>query len=811
MSRSREDVTTLLDWYAAKARPFIEKHAPGDLPAIDQQKLRAEHLLEIAAEEVAVCFLGAAGVGKSTLLNALVSERHNLLPHGGIGPLTAQATVVRYADAPYFRATYLPAQALNKILFALERSHELALKRATETHELAQILDEDDLRDAEAALPVFDPETPGEVVEATGGKVDAYQRQVSLLIHGSPHGEIDLPYLMDALRATLGHKPRWGRSLSPQDLPRIERLRDCLASAQNDGIHRERRADDLESFRSDLHDHASGFLAPLIKTLEVGWNAESLRGGLVLVDLPGVGVANDEYRNVTAEWIRYRARAIVLVVDRSGVTEASADLLRSTGFLNRLLHDSYDPAADPVALAVAVVKVDETARCAWQDERELRGISNARKWNLHFEEACDKAIELVRGQMRQELDKLVAGGPDATRQERQDALTRVLESMEVYPVSAPQYRMFHLQDEEDPPRIKSPQESRIPQFLGALRALAAGHHQRSHERAGSAITDLERHIRAVLGLVRAQWDENLRAEQEARQLSDELEAFLAPLQGELGRRQGAFHELLRASIPAQIEARVAEATLTAEADIIRYLRKLDKLHWGTLRATVRRGGSFVNQAGKKVDLPNDLALRFEEPVAVIWSKHILTLLRTRTSQLGKDYVAMVGEVVAWARNQNARVQPRFVDALHEKLTVQTKELSSVGKEALDELKRKVHGELHAKLVKRIRQRCEMFVEGKKDAGPGVKKRILELFHDELATGIMDIARPIAATVLLHNYKEVEREISERFAAYGNPLDAARDAIVSSHEEGVRRSDAQRRKRVLAELDGLLAEMPEARR
>jgi hypothetical protein len=122
LSRSRSAGMKLLDWYTKRARPFLEQHAQRDVTAIDQQALRVEHLTKTSDEEVAVCFLGNAGVGKSTLLNALVSERYDILPHGGVGPLTAQATVVRYAAAPYFKASYFPPKALNRILFILERT-----------------------------------------------------------------------------------------------------------------------------------------------------------------------------------------------------------------------------------------------------------------------------------------------------------------------------------------------------------------------------------------------------------------------------------------------------------------------------------------------------------------------------------------------------------------------------------------------------------------------------------------------------------------------------------------------------------------
>ncbi|EYF08399.1 dynamin family protein [Chondromyces apiculatus] len=807
---SRSTETTLLEWYTRAARPFLEEHAPSDLAALDQQGKRLGQLASTVDEDVAACFLGAAGVGKSTLLNALVSERYNLLPHGGVGPLTAQATVVRFSDAPYFRATYLPPTALNRILFALERAHEVAQKRAADlaaTEAVAAPLDEEDRRDAEAAVPLASPDAP---TEGARDKIDAYERQVRLLIQGDQQGEIDAPFLLDALRAVLALPARWnGRAPTADERRRIAAIRESIHLPLRGDAHRERReGGDLEGFLRELREHASGFLAPLIKKLDVGWNADALREGLTLVDLPGVGVANDEYRNVTAGWIRDKARAIVLVVDRAGVTEASADLLRSTGFLNRLLHDSDDPEADPVALSVVMVKVDQSADAAWQDEKLLKPGA-ARKWGEHWRDIHARAIEVARAQLRQELEKLSADGPDATRDERRAALARVLDTVQIHAVSAPQYRLWHLQDDEERPRIKSPDESHLPQLLTAFRALALDVRARREAQLTAARTDFQRRTRAALDLVRAEWEQGARAEREAQQLREELETFLAPKQRELDARQGAFREFLRESLPAQIEAQVNAASLEAKEDIARSLGRLRKMHWATLRATVRRGGAHVSNRGIHLDLPNDLALRFEEPITVVWTKHILAALRKRTAELGDDYVALVAEVVAWARSQDARVQGRFVEALHENLVAQTQDLSSIGKEAVDELKKNVRAQLYAQLVLRVRARCQAFVDQKSDVGAGVKQRILELFGEELAAGVVEIARPAAVKVLRDNYNAVQSEITDRFAAYRNPLESARDAIVGSHQDSIRRSDAQRRQGVLDQIDAVLRAAPAA--
>ena len=95
----------------------------------------------------------------------------------------------------------------------------------------------------------------------------------------------------------------------------------------------------------------------------------------------------------------------------------------------------------------------------------------------------------------------------------------------------------------------------------------------------------------------------------------------------------------------------------------------------------------------------------------------------------------------------------------------------------------------------IRKRCKAFVQLNSHEGRGVRDRILELF-DELADETIDAAKPPAQKVLLDNYRTVEQEIVEAWRIHNDPLAAAADAIVSSHEDSVKRSDDQKRKKIL---------------
>ena len=114
-----------LDWYQTRSRPVIERNAAETLGQLDSDSARLTRLLD-RRKSVTVCFLGPSGIGKSTLLNALAGGARQVLPAGGIGPLTAKATEVHFSEVPSFIVTYHPRHQLNRLAFALEQK----LKRA---------------------------------------------------------------------------------------------------------------------------------------------------------------------------------------------------------------------------------------------------------------------------------------------------------------------------------------------------------------------------------------------------------------------------------------------------------------------------------------------------------------------------------------------------------------------------------------------------------------------------------------------------------------------------------------------------------
>jgi len=362
------------------------------------------------SDEGAVLVVGSAGIGKATLLNALLSERLILLPQGGIGPHTARSVRFRYARDPFLRVSYRGPDWFISLLKHLEDTSPL----------------------------------PPDVI--------AFAR---LLITGSQYSTADRGYLARMLRACLQSPsaPLPEPQCQP-DAERILRVRRCLETHSTTGVFHQPAGIDLPAFLRALRDHTAGNLAPITSDATVGWDAEFLSTGLTLHLLPGVGVANDHvtrHRNISLP----PSHRLLLVVDRSGLTDAVIQLIDQLGFLDHLLNPH---SSIPIALLVAVVKLDlvaDESRLAPNDDRESSG------WFTRLEAACKQSRTLVRAQMRSVLHRK----PTNVVPERTDlALCRIT----VQPVLPLEYRKIHLSDEDDPPRLRCPKSTHVPAILEIL-------------------------------------------------------------------------------------------------------------------------------------------------------------------------------------------------------------------------------------------------------------------------------------------------------------------------------------------------------
>lgn len=795
----------LLDWYRKAVKPFLLDHGLEKVEEYDAELKRLERIQATLYAKMPVCFLGNAGIGKSTLINAIVFGKEIYIPSGGVGPLTAQALTVCHGEHPSFEVLYHTAEPYNQIVFGLHHSFLARLKREAgkdnpvgSPEELGLELNGDD--EAKDLQAITTSEGQDQYRQAEERK-----KQALLMIAGRQDAQRDVPYLIDALLAASDRPPRHGTAPREDDMPRIDRLRLALqqGKSRQPQIHREGTTPEArQEFSSLIHDHATGFLAPLIKELTVKWNADLFRDGLTLVDLPGVGIAGDAKASITEQYIREKAKAIVLVVSSRGVQQAEAELLRSSGFLNRLLHASDDPSADPVSLMVAVTRIDDIAEEHFAQDRSKKKVE-------HFAEACAQVQQMIKQQLRSELEKVwrsVAG----LSEEKKGVIDDILNGLQVHPVSALQYRRFLAKNfEDDPWFIQDVSQSNMPQLIESLCNLARDRSKKQQGHLDAEQDRFFRRLRARLEVIRTQWENELHAADEAEALRTSLEGFIEEkkLRARFSNRQGAYREFLKSTLPEQIALVVTQAGAKARDEVFSHLEDLQFAHWATLRAAVVRGGTFYGS--RHIDLPKDFALRFEEPIAEVWGKTILKKIRERTKEYAEDSLALVQEIRAWANEQGASVRTKLLEAEIDLITEDAKRLNAVGKEAVDELRQQVQTKLLKKIEGPIRRKCEKFVEEGDHIGPGVKIRILQLFR-KLATETIEAATEPAIDLLTDKFREVESEILavfEEHKEHNDPIEAAVNAIVASHEQRTEREDRKKKQLVLDGLNQVVTECP----
>ncbi len=671
---------TALELYNAKARPFIETNAPESLGQLDSDSARLSKLLE-HRKPITACFLGHSGIGKSTLLNALADGRRQVLPAGGIGPLTAKATEVHFSEIPTFIATYQPRGRLRRLIFALEQrlKHTLGTLPDDEVPELEELERQEVM--SEVAPPASTDDEP-----VPDDPVDAYIKQAKQLVTGDQFSERRLEYLIDSLRVACDLSPLWELVIDPPDQIRVRQIQQVLALAAESKPHERRQHDSDRQFPEDLKAHTAGFLAPLISTIYVGWPSELLKSGVVLVDLPGIGIAQDAYRHVTKKYVRDEARAVVLVVDRSGPTEDTVNLLRTSGYWDRLVGASDDPDSDACKLLIAVTKVDDVANEEWIN------IDKSKRKREVFADLVAGFKTRMRTQILDGLKKIGTTNNQAVDEARELAREKILQTLEIHPVSAPEYRKLLLRDDDDPPFLKEESETGIPALSDALATLAISDKLDRQQQMQEVVKRFADSILSAIKLVHSRWEEKTHASAEAERVAAKLDTFSAPKRKEYDLRVGGFREYLQATVQSQIHGLVLEARAVAEEEVRKYLKGLRGAHWATLRAAVRRGGTFFGS--RQIDLPVDIADRFQEPMAAVWSQRLLKDIRKRTSELALDVSNIVEEICDWAhKNAGTMVRTSLLKDQSERIKGRVEVMRQVGKEAVDELRQVVKQKL----------------------------------------------------------------------------------------------------------------------
>jgi hypothetical protein len=416
-------MSILLDWYQSRLRPFIHAQAPGGFAQLDAIMAKAR-TGDGRYSEVRVGVVGEAGVGKSTLINALLSERLTILPQGGVGPLTATPIEIRHAIDPYVRV----------YCFGRTRIEELV------------------------AATVYDSTAPS-IHGPDRTRLNTQRQMARLLVGASQFADLSRSDILRFLNACVGDVPGWQPS-AIRDRVIAARAVVELGDSANPSLEIIAGLD-LPGMLQLLMEHAAGFLAPLTAAIEIGWDSPMLHDGLVLVDLPGLGVANDHYRDRTSAALE-SLDAVLCVVDRAGLTQSCADLLHMTKILTR--HVSAPTSLRP-ELLIAVTKLDQPAADAFLFSK-LPGAQRL-TWSEASVACANRARDVLQSQLALELSRAIGCDPISV----DDLARRVL----IFPVLPREYQRFHRADSEEPTRLVEVGASGVANLAANLSQVARAH------------------------------------------------------------------------------------------------------------------------------------------------------------------------------------------------------------------------------------------------------------------------------------------------------------------------------------------------
>jgi hypothetical protein len=794
------DADHVLGLYRERVHPFLKEHGVTNFDSLERGAELIRESLQ-RKKNLTIGFLGEAQVGKSTLINALLGKP--VLPSGGIGPLTAQATRVEYGAENSFEVTYHSRQQLDKVRFTIEGF----LRRSGQLSQAAPSADSppEGEKGATPSQPLFEadedePPSP----EMPTRKEQHCLNQAKLMFLGAVRGdepEATPLLLLEALRATLGQTPMEPASDLARFADRINEIQQKLG--QHEHVT-QTSLDSADDFDWQLWLRAADWMAPLVSRLRVRLSSGFVEQ-LALVDLPGVGILGDPAGDIAGSFVRSEGDALVLVFRNSGFTESVAKLLEETGVITRLLFGGRD-GQPSFYLAIVITGLDQVVR-----ERLQRGVPGPKRLNQKRQDPNQLFRELaedMEGKLRQQLRDALCRTPAAIEskgadlgKKRELIIEQLCQSIRIVCTSAPDYLAIHdgISDYQIVSDAESTGVPRLREELAALAREAEAQRQRAIQ---ATIRDfkglMSDHLRSVRelyaaggGLASVNWE----------RFREQIEAAARPLKEQMNASHAELLATLRKSLHERIDLLCAEAELHS----LKRLRSLKKhgegLHFQSLNAALRRNGIWDKRS---INYPKALTLAFVDTIAASWEERIVEAVREEVRNMADRDLKLVEHLCAFAQSHDERlVAEAHIDMQKKILRQNARNCIAWTKERLEQLRSRIHDTLHAAVSKPISAACQRAIKAGRNEGHGAMRGVLDAF-EEGGSQALDAARTEAQKLLREPYNELIKELSGGYLKeHHDPIAAALDSLTSEEILRARRSDAQHRRRVFDDVDQLV--------
>lgn len=797
-----ERARQLLELYERDLRPLLSEHRVASLDALDQtQEVLANALA--TAERLSVGFVGASQVGKSSIINALLG--HRVVPAGGLGPLTAQATQIGYRDVSALEVRYHRGDQLNRLALGIASY----LKKRGELEAAPEL--GSDVEDVEAMLDFEMAEeatAPEEMERRKPSKVGEHMlSQVQLMLRRPADDRaavqairnLPRPALLDAVRLMLEQEPLGSADALLPYRERIEEVRRHLGRTENI----EEREDAPGDFRRELSLRAAGWLSPLVSKLHLHIRQPLLKD-VDIVDLPGVGNVADPGATVAAKFVGEKTSgALVVVFRNNGVTEDVVNILDRSGVFTRLLWGGSG-GRPGIRIIVAVTYVDQVAQERF-GEMVADGFEQPDPDEL-FQELAAEMTEKIRDDLRRALEDSHAYADSSARLKDSEAAVRdaLADAIDVMVIDAKDY--LQIIERQSVGRFLSDEgTTNVPQLRQLIRKVGHESVSQRAEAIRSAHAELHSSLTEALGVLGNLYEGGGgRATSEWARFRDALGKAAKPLCDEMSRGREVAGTQLREELPSVLDEICAEAEENALKKLRSLRRRGEKLYWPSLNAALRNGGTWEK---KRLDYPGSLTRALVDSVAAAWEPQVVESVRGVVRDLANEEIALVERVCEAARgiDEELTVEAQ-VDAQKKILRQQARSCIRWTNDRLEHLREDVQETLTQIVSEPIAAACKQARDRRRNRGKGATQKILDTFEEGGAIAI-GVASKDAKRLLRKHYKKLLDQLEAGYLKeHHDPVTAAVEALTGEERDRAKQADDEARKAVLRKTRALARDL-----
>lgn len=710
-------------WLKTQVAPIAQKH-PQQLEDWNRE-MRAIREQLANTDSVRVALVGTTGAGKSTFLNAVLG--HELLPVGVMEPCTAFVTLVRYHAHSAYRVTV-------DFVTPTEWRRDLETLRALLT-------------------PTIDPDAD---MSETKRLLTAAKKRV---------------------QAVLGIEITDQTDLAKQALPPEAKAIFKEASSQQH---------EFDTVK-EMQQHLRGFIRgdsplwPLVKQVTISGPYTFLKGGIELVDLPGLNDPNEARIEVTREYLRTTPFVWVMFPMVRGLTHDIQAILHEEKLLRTLVMTGSYAALSLIGTKADDIDANIAVQLGLDEDAELPEIIAAyRKQTI--EKARDQLSSMVRD-LSTSNDSATSDSSDTV--ERMLSVTR---QIQVHATSAAAYcRLRGIGRLRRDYGIPELEETGIPGIHRLLEQIdrevgARFAAQIALRRIEQLCNDVQFFFRGHQQTARPDLE---RASASLNQELQRLETRVSKAASEATLHYALHREAFLGKVDTLLEQSVLE--------VKRACQTWQGIHWATLKAVVTNDGVFRSPStGKTYDLNADITEPLLNQLPVLWERYF-------TDDLGRVRDQFVDRLRGSTTDFGERATLTLEEALGRYDTMLQKQLESfhdkvkfLVQQADTQLKSEISArrrDLSNAIPNAVKTKMQpAYAAARDEVGAGMKTRVVQLLERSAVQTAPEMYDAIRQELLegLTGLEQIAQRILQQLALTANQQagNIAQNAAIDMNEAAV---------------------------